>query len=510
MLRQKQEPEETESEVTKVRRKWGWFRERKLEVPYPIQSVQPEFVQAETDTVPAQLTALQRAIQRRKRCLRISNLGVGIGLSGFATMMFNLLLQGRPEVGSPGFGLQIGLIFGGEALVLTSILRGEKALREAAGTLASTEDLRAVGPLAEALCMGEPTYSLVVAALTRLLPRLQASDSPLLNETQRACLRRALKQSSNRRIFWRYNPHFANLLQNALATLDALPETESAEAVALPRQHPSNVETLLEQFQAIVRQRQKNALTIGASAVIGAVFALANVAMQSYVLLGLSLGCLGITLSLTFRGLFRLKALMNELANSGDLRVVGPLIEIAALQDSNANPIAALLLTRLLPRLQASDAALLTDAQRAALGRTLIRNGSNPDFLIAALKALEQIGDGSALAVVENLAAGKIKTADPKRVQAAAQACLPFLQTRYEQQQASQMLLRASHAFETPPDTLLRPAQGIVTTEDAELLRPGTPRPEIVEEETKQSERIERSAHPLDPFGVARGLSVCG
>lgn len=147
---------------------------------------------------------------------------------------------------------------------------------------------------------------------------------------------------------------------------------------------------------------------------------------------------------------------------------------------------AALLLTHLLPRLKASDTAALTDGQRTALGRTLTRHVRNADYLVAALAALEQVGDERALPVVENLAAGRIPTAEAKRVQAAAQECLPYLQTRSEQQRASQTLLRASALSATPSDTLLRPAQGALPTEPSELLRPGTPRPDRAEEPPRQ------------------------
>ncbi|HLL80518.1 MAG TPA: hypothetical protein VKT25_13515, partial [Ktedonobacteraceae bacterium] len=146
-------------------------------------------------------------------------------------------------------------------------------------------------------------------------------------------------------------------------------------------------------------------------------------------------------------------------------------IEIASIQDGNTNRSAAILLTGLLPRLQASDAILLTETQRAALGYALTSNVGDARFLIAALKALEQVGDSSALSVVEKLAAGRIRTADPKRVQAAAQECLLFLRARYEQQRASETLLRASERSETLADTLLIPAKGVVATEVSELLR---------------------------------------
>ena len=402
------------------------------------------------------------------------------------------------------------MIFGGEALVLTSFLRGETAVRVAVNALAGTDDLRAVGPLAEALAMGEPSYSLAVSALTRLLPRLGPSDAHLLTETQRACLRRALKQSSSRLVFWRTNPRFGGVLSRALAALEEVPSTGFTANEQLYSPLPSNVEAQLEQFQAAVRRRQKNAVGIGVSAVVGAGSALANIIVPMITyhpagmpLLGLAVASIGTTVYLSFHGLFSLKNMMNDLADAGDLRVVGPLLEIAAIQDGNANTMAALLLTRLLPRLRASDATLLTDAQRAAFGRALVSNVNNPDFLIAALKALEQVGEGGVLPVVESLATGKLRTANPEEVQTAARECLPFLQARFEQQRASQSLLRASERAETPPEQLLRAAHGVPNTENQELLRPGTPRLEVESEEMKHNFTLSLIAcHPgASPVG---------
>lgn len=488
MLHQKQEQEAIKRETARIRWKWGWLREQDTDA---LPTEQVEDGQAQSDEIESRLTALQRALQRRKRFLRMATLGAGLTTSGLISMVVSLLMAGRSEFGSPVFWPAFWLIFGGEAIVIASLFPGEKAFREAVSALARTDDLRAVGPLAEVLMRGEPSYSLAVSALTRLLPRMQPSDAELLNETQRACLRRALKQSASRLCFWRYNPHFAGVLRRALTTLGALSPTEQAAACDLAEQRLPGVEASLEQFQAAVRQRQKNTVTIGVAAALGAATGLANMVemmlthQQSPLLVNVAIGSVGITLALSFRGLFRLKAMMNALANTGDLRVVGALIEIAAIQDGYANPMAACLLTRLLPHLQASDAALLTDRQRVALGRALIRNVGNVEFLLAALKALEQVGDGRALSVVESLAAGKIGTADPKRVQAAAQECLPFLQTRNDQQRASQTLLRASCISETPPATLLRPAQGAAPMEDAELLRPGISQPESKGEEVR-------------------------
>jgi len=490
MLRRKQEQEEVESEAGNTRRTWFWAGKRKAEASAVEQT---ETEPPESETLDAQLTALKKARAKRKTFLRVSNLGAGIAGSGVLSALIAQAMWGSPVYNSPASWLPLGLLFGGEALVLSGVLRGQTALRTAVGALASSDDLQAIGALTEALTLGEPYYSMAVAALTRLLPRLQPSDAELLNETQRDCLRRALKRSSSRLCFWQFNPHFANIILRALTTIGETVPAEMTPSQERTEQHSPNVEALLMQFQAAVSQRQKNSWAIAAGAVLGAGSSLANILAQSPPLLGVSVGAISLTLGLSFYGMVRLKAMMNELANAGDLRVIGPLVEIAAIQDGSANAMAALLLARLLPRLRATDAALLNGRQRAALGRTLTSNTKNPDFLVAALKALEQVGDGALLTVVEGLATGRISTADPVRVQAAARECLPFLRTRFDQQRASQGLLRASHVSQMPPGMLLRAARGAPDTGSEELLRPGTPRPEIDEKDDRNDISLVRN-----------------
>lgn len=431
-------------------------------------------VSGEAGEIESRCAALSSAIIRRKNALQHARFGFWMALSG-AGLTLAPLLTGAFPFGSAGFWLPFGLIFGGEAIVVTSLLRGRKALVAAVGDLTTSDDPRVIGPLAEALSMGEPTYSHVVAALTRLLPALTPADRALVTDAQRACMRLAREKCLNRALFWRYNPHFAEVLRRGLAVLED-GHTGGEEIDAPP---VTDVEALLAEFNAAVRQRNRSRLPIGAGAMVGAATGLATAIIQltayhhpSIPLLGsLAVGSIGLTIVLSVRGLFRLKWMMNELASAGDLRVVGPLIEIAAVPEGSADTMAALALTRLLPRLRASDAGLLTARQRSALGKALLNHTQNAEFLLAALKALEQMGDGEHLTVVEQLASGTVSTAAPARVQAAARECLPFLRARFDQQQARASLLRASDIRYASSAALLRPAAG-VPARTAELLRP--------------------------------------
>lgn len=83
-------------------------------------------------------------------------------------------------------GVPLSLLFVG-----TPASRKQQAVVAA---ITQFDDVRAVGPLAEALDFpGEQIAPIVQKTLIRLLPRLKASHSSLLNSTQRACLSRALQ-----------------------------------------------------------------------------------------------------------------------------------------------------------------------------------------------------------------------------------------------------------------------------------------------------------------------------
>ena len=189
-----------------------------------------------------------------------------------------------------------------------------------------------------------------------------------------------------------------------------------------------------------------------------------------------------------------LKSAASELSTIEDLRAIGPLVESLEIEEKSVRLQVEKALIRLLPRLQASDAGLLNAEQRAYLNKALY--GKNNELIIAILRAYEQVGDETALPVVEALArktsdnAYSEQTAGPREaslnallgpkastsyttnIAEAAQACLPALRLRVEQQRASQTLLRGSSAMEVAPDTLLRAAQATADAQPEQLLRP--------------------------------------
>jgi HEAT repeat protein len=124
--------------------------------------------------------------RRRRRALTIS-LSLSAGLLvffGFVLGLHNLTY---------GMVLGIWIGFGLFYLLWSSDRFKNMTAGEIASVLAQYDDLRAIGPLLEALNCPEPDVRVLSElALARLLPRLTAADAALLNEEQYLCLFRAL------------------------------------------------------------------------------------------------------------------------------------------------------------------------------------------------------------------------------------------------------------------------------------------------------------------------------
>ena len=197
--------------------------------------------------------------------------------------------------------------------------------------------------------------------------------------------------------------------------------------------------------------------------------------------------------ALQVSGLFSRRSTRKAAAGAvelSDKTSVGALVEVLKFEDRRTFTLTRAALIRLLPQLQASDADLLTTRQRAALCRILNFSADNALFMdvndlvfrhhnaqadlqVAILKAFEQTGEADCLPVVKRLAGRGGRSAVKKRVQNAANECLPYLRARVEKERNPQTLLRASSA-ETPAELLLRPAQEHDTSTE-QLLRPDTP-----------------------------------
>lgn len=134
-----------------------------------------------------------------------------------------------------------------------------------------------------------------------------------------------------------------------------------------------------------------------------------------------------------------------------DPRAVGPIAE--ALDRAETRWVAEEVLIRLLPRLRASDAGRLNEAQRASLYRNLRRE--NTRFILACLQALQQVGDEAAVAHVKRLAERKGRRAAARQIREAAMETLAYLEIRLTRERNRRTLLRVAPE---PTERLPRPA----------------------------------------------------
>jgi hypothetical protein len=175
------------------------------------------------------------------------------------------------------------------------------------------------------------------------------------------------------------------------------------------------------------------------------------------------------------------RALVGVLEHTNDLHLVGPAISMYVRPDSFGQTHIALgnALCRLLPQLRSDHASLLTSDQMQDLLKLLAAGNYSENASIAsrkaavmlqALKALEQIGDESAIPVVQNLTSTTLN--QNIMVRQAAEQCLEYLRLNAGRQREMQTLLRASSSAAAAPDTLLRPASSNGETAPEQLLRP--------------------------------------
>ena len=396
-------------------------------------------------------------------------------------------------------------------------------------------DLRWVGPLAQALNSPHPRVRGVAAQmLTHLLPHLNSAANHLLNTQQRASLNQSLFRNRrrdaelNKAILTAWAnigdaetiPYIERLVQRRAysagrkevrdAARACLPRLEQrlaeehiarttgksgsersgqpdtfaqAELSASTQAAIANVDAQLEKLREERRRHSNPGMRIGfliASWVFIVPFTLYMTCLNFFVAGGSWIhGVIWALLTLCATQLHRL-ALSNtqseaarRLAETDDIRAVGPLTEALEWPDASIQRTAADGLTRLLPRLSASDANLLNSKHRAALYKLLrIRNaGANERLLLSILRALQQVGDEAAIPVVQRLSEARAYTQRQRNVKQVAIDTLPLLEVTARNQGASAMLLRASTAHDTPSDLLLRGAMASPETAPQQLLR---------------------------------------
>ena len=160
-------------------------------------------------------------------------------------------------------------------------------------------------------------------------------------------------------------------------------------------------------------------------------------------------------------------------SRSDSKQAIRSLIRLLGWSDWQIRAGAEAALTRLLPTLQASEGAILTENDRITLGRKLQSRWiqANPDFALAILTAFERVGASHSIYYVQPLTLRPPKTDAETRIYEAASRCLRALEWRAAHQNAHWTLLRPSDASADSPDVLLRPASAAGTADPDTLLR---------------------------------------
>jgi hypothetical protein len=177
-------------------------------------------------------------------------------------------------------------------------------------------------------------------------------------------------------------------------------------------------------------------------------------------------------------------AIAAGLAELDDVRCIGRLAEMLEWPDEEVREVAITALTRLLPRVKASDKVFSAQNQRENLRRFITASNArtHSEFVISVMKALEQVGVAEDLPAVQHLAStqqvwgvtipySRAEAARLLSVRAAARECVPYLEKIAALGQSSQTLLRASCATSASNDMLVRAADGSSASDPEQLLR---------------------------------------
>lgn len=134
-------------------------------------------------------------------------------------------------------------------------------------------------------------------------------------------------------------------------------------------------------------------------------------------------------------------------------------------------------LRRLVPQIVHGDSSGISVSERIqALLLILGAPYKDVELTLSVLKALEQIGDESAIPAVTELAETSAATPGMKRIQQAARECLPYLHIHADEMRQARTLLRASNPAFGGTDDLLRPSTPMKPYPHPEqLLRPPQP-----------------------------------
>lgn len=477
----------------------------------------PTVRMAETDESARRIEHLKKALRTRKLLLK----ALAVPIAGIAAAVGDATWQACSGYASGnllnpwaiGFVLANYAAFG--AILVGAVDRPTRAL----WPLANADDPRAVGALVDALSAGDTACGIAGSVLIRLLPRMRAADMALLTPAQRAGLRRTLLRAANPRSISRHNPALALAILDCIARAgarDDLPllallakgrtqggeregirraaqaasirletalagatlgeETDQNELSVASTVSPADATRFAELLGRLAPVRRRD-IEITAVSALGATAAACGTMFYSHgaqpappPVVAALLASAACMCYFGMRGMHAQRKAAQALMHVTDMSAVVPLLETAATAEVSG-AIAAIALTPLLLRLRASDSCLLDGSTRENLNRALSTHRKNTHFALAALAALQQVGDGEAIQIVQRLSERPARTAATRAVCTAARECLPFLQQRAAAAEANATLLRAADAASTPPETLLRPTRGGAGGSERDMVR---------------------------------------
>ncbi|MCW3098406.1 MAG: hypothetical protein JWL77_4024 [Chthonomonadaceae bacterium] len=277
-------------------------------------------------------------------------------------------------------------------------------------------------------------------------------------------------------------------------------------AISLTLAPPKKESELLTALEAglrrLIRQNQKRAGRAAwfAPVIYGLTFTIALLSPDQVLMTSpYFYVCVLVTLASVFGLVFRsdtrwrreYEPIFQEVVSLDDVHTVSILVDALKVNYWDIQQTVMDSLIEQLPRLRPDDSELLDAKQRALLcsklsklpkisaneTRSSAQSAYNRaiSFRVAILQAFAQIGDSTAIPVVERLAQSDAKTPEEKRLQEAALECLPLLKLRAELERSNQTLLRPASATNATGDTLLRAITVTQETPSDQLLRPGQP-----------------------------------
>ncbi len=261
-------------------------------------------------------------------------------------------------------------------------------------------------------------------------------------------------------------------IQNYLKDLTHYSKTVREVAKQQLRLHGADsVDILLEEYEKEFQQYSKQQLPLGMLGKIGVKFGLilglAPFFFHSVDPYGALTFLWFLIISLVIGGSLllqmyaatvptRLNEIYQVLSGISDPRIFSTILEMYSINSSSYLENTLELLTNYLPQVTPSQWEMLSLKQRKALYHLMENRGQIAtkrcyEFTLAALKALEQFGGAEAIPTAEYLA----KHGSNQELRRAAQECLPYLETRRDEQSIRQTLLRASQS-DSGKEELLR------------------------------------------------------